>query len=63
MYGMLYWGFVHLAKEAKATYKLRKTAIVDTKILDDYIANTPGVAERAEIKRRNADGISKKETD
>ena len=36
-YGMPYWGFVSVAKEAKATWKLRKTAIVDTVIFDKYL--------------------------
>ena len=36
-YGMSYWGFVSVAKEAKATWKLRKTAIVDTVIFDKYL--------------------------
>ena len=36
-YGMPYWGFVSVAKEAKATWKLRKTSIVDTVIFDKYL--------------------------
>ena len=37
LYGLPYWGFVSVAKEAKATWKLRKTAIVDIDLLDKYI--------------------------
>lgn len=37
MYSLPYWGFVRLAKEAKATWPLRKTAIVDIDLLDKYI--------------------------
>ena len=36
-YGLPYWGFVKVAKEAKATWKLRKTAIVDTVVFDKYL--------------------------
>lgn len=36
-YGLPYWGFVSLAKEAKATWKLRKTAIVDIVVFDRYL--------------------------
>ena len=37
MYSLPYWTFVNLAKEAKATWPLRKTAIVDIDLLDKYI--------------------------
>ena len=37
MYSLPYWGFVRLAKDAKATWPLRKTAIVDIDLLDKYI--------------------------
>lgn len=36
-YGLPYWGFVTMAKEAKATWKLRKTAIVDIAVFDRYL--------------------------
>ena len=33
-YNLPYWTFVNLAKKAKATWALRKTAIVDTVVLE-----------------------------
>ena len=36
-YSLNYWTFVRLAKEAGATWALRKTAVVDLKILDAYM--------------------------
>ena len=35
--GLPYWTFVNLAKDAKATWPLRKTAMVDIDLLDQYI--------------------------
>ena len=37
LYGLPYWGFVSMAKEAKATWKLRKTAIVDIVVFEKYL--------------------------
>lgn len=37
MYSMPYWTFVSVAKEAKATWALRKTVIVDMDKLDAYL--------------------------
>ena len=37
MYSMPYWTFVSVAKEAGATWALRKTAIVDMEKLDAYL--------------------------
>ena len=37
MYSMPYWTFVNFAKEAGATWALRKTAMVDLDILDKYM--------------------------
>ena len=37
MYSLNYWPFVRLAKEAGASWALRKTAVVDLFILDDYM--------------------------
>jgi hypothetical protein len=34
---MAYWSFVTLAKEAKANIKLRKTALVDLDLIEQYI--------------------------
>ena len=36
-YSMAYWSFVTIAKQAGANIKLRKTALVDLDVLDDYI--------------------------
>ena len=40
LYGMPYWTFVSLAKEANATWKLRKTAMVDLVVLEKYLEET-----------------------
>ncbi len=37
MYSMPYWTFVNFAKEAGATWALRKTAMVDLDILEKYM--------------------------
>ncbi|WP_242829944.1 DUF6462 family protein [Butyrivibrio sp. WCD2001] len=37
LYAMAYWSFVNICKEAKANIKLRKTALVDLDVLDEYI--------------------------
>lgn len=37
MYNLPYWTFVKLAKDAKATWPLRKTSMVDIDLLDKYI--------------------------
>ena len=37
MYSLPYWTFVTLAKDADATWALRKTAIVDTVALNKYL--------------------------
>jgi len=37
LYSMAYWSFVTLAKEAKANIKLRKTALVDLDLIEQYI--------------------------
>lgn len=36
-YSMPYWTFVKIAKEAKANWMLRKTAMVDLEIFDKYL--------------------------
>lgn len=35
--GIPYWGFVRMAKEADATWALRKTAMVDMNVVEKYI--------------------------
>lgn len=37
LYGMPYWNFVTIAKEAKATWQLRKTSMVDVVIFEKYL--------------------------
>lgn len=48
-YGLPYWSFVTMAKEAKATWQLRKTAIVDTVIFDRYLEEHCLVKEDDEV--------------
>ena len=49
MYSLPYWTFVNLAKNAKATWPLRKTAMVDIDLLDKYIdEHCNGKTEREE---------------
>lgn len=50
IYRMSYWPFVRLAKKAEANYPIRKTAIVDLNILDDFLEDNPDVA--SELKKR-----------
>ena len=40
---MSYWPFVRLAKKAEANYPIRKIAIVDLNILDDFLEGDPEV--------------------
>ena len=49
IYKMSYWPFVRLAKKAEANYPIRKTAIVDLNILDDFLEGDPEVV--SELKR------------
>lgn len=49
LYGMPYWAFVSLAKEAKATWKLRKTAIVDVVIFEKYIEEHCVISEDKDV--------------
>ena len=46
---MSYWPFVRLAKKAEANYPIRKTAIVDLNILDDFLEGNPEVV--SELKK------------
>ena len=52
-YNLPYWTFVNLAKKAKATWALRKTAIVYTVVLDRYLQETLRLAveQRKESER------------
>ena len=52
-YSMPYWTFVNLAKEAGATWALRKTAMVDIDKLDNYLDKYYAVAdERNKSEKR-----------
>lgn len=48
-YGLPYWGFVKVAKEANATWKLRKTVIVDTVVFDKYLEEHCVVTEDEDV--------------
>ena len=52
MYGIPYYSFVRLAKEAQANYMLRKTAIVDNDAVERYLKEHPEVQERIDQVRR-----------
>ena len=52
LYGIPYYSFVRLAKEAKANYTLRKTAIVDNDAVEKYLKENPEVQERIDQVRR-----------
>lgn len=51
MYRIPYYSFVRLAREAKAHYCLRKTAIVDVGLIEQFLAEHPDVAERINTVR------------
>lgn len=55
IYKMSYWPFVRLAKKAEANYPIRKTAIVDLNILDDFLEGNPEVV--SELKKRRKKSI------
>ena len=55
IYRMSYWPFVRLAKKAEANYPIRKTAIVDLNILDDFLEDNPDVA--SELKKRRGEAL------
>lgn len=52
LYKMKYWPFVRLAQQAKANYPIRKTAIVDLDILEQFIEDNPDIAKQLKKKRR-----------
>ena len=54
IYRMSYWPFVRLTKKAEANYPIRKTAIVDLNILDDFLEDNPDVASELKKRRCNA---------
>ncbi len=53
MYGIPYYSFVRLAKEAQANYTLRKTAIVDSDAIERYLKENPEVQQRIDQVRRD----------
>ena len=54
LYNLPYWSFVRVAKEADANYPIRKTAIVDLDILENFLKDHPEVVKRLEEIRRRA---------
>lgn len=52
VYNLPYWSFVRVAKEADANYPIRKTAIVDLDILENFLKDHPEVVKRLEETRR-----------
>lgn len=51
MYGIPYYSFVRLAREAEAHYCLRKNAIVELDLIEEYLAEHPDVADRIQSVR------------
>ena len=51
LYRIPYYSFVRLAKEAEASYKLRKTAIADIGIVEEYLMKHPEIMERLDRVR------------
>ena len=52
MYGIPYYSFVRLAKEAGANITLRKSAIVDVDVIEKYLEEHPDTADRVNSVRR-----------
>ena len=57
LYGLPYWGFVSVAKEAKATWKLRKTAIVDIVVFEKYLEEHCAISEDEDVINEMEDYI------
>lgn len=51
MYRIPYYSFVRLAREAEAHFCMRKTAIVDVDMIEQYLADHPDVADRIQSVR------------
>lgn len=49
LYGLPYWAFVTVAKQAKATWALRKTAIVDIVVFERYLEEHCVVTEDEDV--------------
>lgn len=58
LYAMAYWSFVTMAKQAGANIKLRKTALVDLDILDDYIEKECKMYNEA-VKKGSINGVER----
>ena len=52
MYGIPYYSFVRLAKEAGANITLRKNAIVDVDVIEKYLEEHPDTTDRVNSVRR-----------
>ena len=52
IYGIPYYSFVRLAKEAEATFTLRKTAVADIDVIEKYLDEHPEVSVRVASVRR-----------
>lgn len=52
LYQIPFYSFVRIAKEAKATYNLRKTAVADVGIIEEYLEEHPEVAFRIMTLRK-----------
>ena len=49
LYGLPYWAFVTVAKQAKATWALRKTAIVDIVVFERYLEEHCVITEDEDV--------------
>ena len=52
MYGIPYYSFVRLAKEAGANITLRKNAIIDVDVIEKYLEEHPDTVDRVNSVRR-----------
>ncbi len=52
IYGIPYYSFIRLAKEAEANYTLRRTAVVDIDIIEKYLDEHMEVVVRLNSVRK-----------
>lgn len=52
IYGIPYYSFVRLAKEAGANYTLRKSVVIDIDIIEQFLDGNPDVAMRVVSVRK-----------
>lgn len=57
LYGIPYWAFVSVAKIAKATWKLRKTAMVDIVVFEKYLEEHCLVTEDEDVNYEMEDYV------